>query len=191
MKPTRGLEPRTPSLRGRGGVCGWLWSLALTASDKPISAVRPGIVLRLVQGGVLPPCCHLGPANDLNTPGERVRPAYTSPERTWPNLGPRGSRPATPDTDRHACARVSQARATTGSRPLACGGTTELSAAPGRVPSKGWPPLCGHPKRHPRPVERHSHAGHRMTKANAHRQSWGVGVPRESDLRLVAWTRPG
>jgi len=72
MKPTRGLEPRTLSLRGRRGVCGWLRPVALSAQDTPISAVRPRIVLRLVQGVVLPPCCHLGPAHDLIAPGERV-----------------------------------------------------------------------------------------------------------------------
>jgi hypothetical protein len=58
MKPTRGFEPRTPSLRGRRGVWRWLWSVAPTAYDKPISAVSPPSVLRFVQGGVLPPCCH-------------------------------------------------------------------------------------------------------------------------------------
>jgi len=58
MKPTRGFEPRTPSLRGRRGVCGWLRSVALTDQDKPISDVSPPDDLRLVQGAVLPPCCH-------------------------------------------------------------------------------------------------------------------------------------
>jgi hypothetical protein len=60
--------------------------MPLIDQDKPISAVSPPSSLQLVQGGVLPPRCHLRPANDLNTPGERVRPAYTAPERTWPNL---------------------------------------------------------------------------------------------------------
>jgi hypothetical protein len=32
MKPARGFEPRTPSLRESRGVCGWLQSVALTAA---------------------------------------------------------------------------------------------------------------------------------------------------------------
>ena len=59
LEPTSGFEPPYPSLRGPGGVCGWLRSMALKTSFKPISTVSPPNVLRLVQGGVLPPCCHL------------------------------------------------------------------------------------------------------------------------------------
>ena len=58
-KPTSGFEPLTPSLRGRRGVCGCLRSVALSVQDKPIWAVRPRIALRLIQGVVLPPRCHL------------------------------------------------------------------------------------------------------------------------------------
>jgi hypothetical protein len=54
MKPTRGFEPRTPSFRGRRGVCGWLRSVALSAQDKPISAVRPPALCSWC--GVV--CCH-------------------------------------------------------------------------------------------------------------------------------------
>ena len=53
--------------------------MALSAQAKPISAVRPRIVLRLVQGVVLPPCCHFARApwrlahNDAYDPGLRTR----------------------------------------------------------------------------------------------------------------------
>jgi hypothetical protein len=54
VKPTRGLEPRTPSLRERRGVCGWLRSVALTDQDKPISGVSPPYVC----GWCRAVCCH-------------------------------------------------------------------------------------------------------------------------------------
>jgi len=50
-------KPRTPSLRGGRGVCRWLRSLALNGKNKPDSALRRARLLRLLQGGVLPPSC--------------------------------------------------------------------------------------------------------------------------------------
>jgi hypothetical protein len=98
VKPTRGFAPRSPSLRGNRGVCHWLRSVALSAQDKPISAVSLPYVLRLVQGGVLPSCCQ---ARERNAPlaashaegGPRLRSAVfgtylgTTPIR-WGTFGP-------------------------------------------------------------------------------------------------------
>jgi hypothetical protein len=138
LKPTRGFEPLTPSLRGRRGVCGWLRFMALSAQAKPISAVRPRIVLRLVQGVVLPPCCHFARApwrlahNDAYDPGLRTRMSIAGFSAVYATAVSK----VLPD-DREA--EIGYAAGLAQVNRLQLGRRTATVEEPDSVPDQNWP----------------------------------------------------
>ena len=69
-EPTRGLEPRTPSLRGSRGTCRWLQLIAPNGETAPFGTVTAFRVLPLVQGGVLPSRCPCADSRPTSEPAE-------------------------------------------------------------------------------------------------------------------------
>ena len=69
-EPTRGLEPRTPSLRGSRGTCRWLQLIAPNGETAPFGTVTAFPSLAAGAGGVLPSRCPCADSRPTSEPAE-------------------------------------------------------------------------------------------------------------------------